>query len=275
MGGSFGILTSHPDLLPCQLLRLGPQVRLMEGGAHSTTVVGVGTVAGGETLLRRWTARISPAGLTDPKLSEPATALLYREQTLLPSASQDHDVQPLRHGSWLFSAEGELEAFPRVQSWVESELPPHLLRAVGTRSVAEASFALFLASLPQPDRGRPPQPREAAKLLAQVARQLAQRSASEGGVRAARLLLLATDGHLLLAARVGDLPAHVQLLEGSASCPRCRIGQGSKADAQVRAHRRARAVAVTSVPLSAGSHWLTLEDGGALGVGARLEPELL
>jgi hypothetical protein len=29
------------------------------------------------------------------------------------------------------------------------------------------------------------------------------------------------------------------------------------------------------LPLAANSHWLTLKDGGALGVGPRLEPELV
>lgn len=274
MDGSFGILTSHPDLLPCQLVRLAPQVQLM-GSAHPTTVVGLGTVTGGETLLRRWTARLAPRGLSDEELEEPAAALLYREQALAPSGSMDEDLQPLRHGSWLFSAQGELEAFPHVQAWVDSELPPHLLRSVGTKNVARTSFALFLASLPAPDPNRPLQPRDAAQRLGQVARALAQRSASEGGVRTARLFLLATDGHLMVAARTGDIPARVQLLEGTATCARHQLAQGSKADAQVRAHRRARAVAVTSLPLAANSHWLTLEDGGALGVGPRLEPELV
>jgi hypothetical protein len=79
----------------------------------------------------------------------------------------------------------------------------------------------------------------------------------------------------MVAARTGEIPARVQLLEGTATCARHQLGQASKADVLVRAHRRARAVAVTSLPLAANSHWLTLEDGGALGVGPRLEPELI
>src|SRR5262249_38853367 len=252
--GTLGILTSHPDLLGCQLVRLDAQVQLA-GGAHPTTTVGLGTLTGGEALLRRWATRIAPH-----RLAAPASALLYCAQALGPAAPMDEDVQPLRFGSWLFSTEGELESFPRVQAWVESELPPHLLRAVGTRTVASSAFALFLASLRTTDPDRPLAARDGARRLAQVGRVLALRAATEGAARSARLLLLATDGQVLLAARVGDVPARVALLEGTASCVRCGIQSGTKMDVQVRGHLRARAVAVTSLALTAGTHWLELPD---------------
>jgi hypothetical protein len=274
MGGSFGILTSHPDLLGCQLLRLDAQVQL-GSSTHSTTLIGLGTISAGEALLRRWSVRVAPRTLADPELAAPASALLYRGQTFGPGASLDEDVQPLRHGSWIFTCEGELEAFPRVQAWLEAELPPHLLRAVGTRSVAAASFALFLAALPPPDENRPLAARDGAAMLGRVARVLAQRSAAEGAARAARLLLMATDGRVLLAARSGDVPAHMRLLEGEAHCRRCAVDEQSKSRSLVRAHLRSRSVAVTSVPLGPGAHWLPIPDGGALGVGPKLEPELL
>lgn len=274
MGRSFGILTSHPDLLGCQLLRLDAQVQLGTS-THSTTLVGLGSISAGETLLRRWATRVAPRRLADPELSAPASALLYRGQALGPGASLDEDVQPLRHGSWIFSCEGELEAFPHVQAWLDAELPPHLVRSVGTRSVAAASFALFLAALPQPDQNRPLAARDAARMLGQVARVLAQRSAAEGAARAARLLLMATDGRILLAARTGDVPAQMRLLEGEARCRRCAVDENSKSRSLVRAHLRSRSVVVTSIPLGPGAHWLPIPDGAALGVGPALEPELL
>ena len=274
MGGSFGILTSHPDLLGCQLLRLDAQVQLGTS-THSTTLVGLGAISAGETLLRRWATRVAPRRLADPELGAAASALLYRGQTFGPGASLEEDVQPLRHGSWIFSCEGELEAFPRVQAWLDAELPPHLVRAVGTRSVAAASFALFLGALPAPDENRPLAARDGARMLGQVARVLAQRSATEGAARAARLLLMATDGRVLLAARTGDVPAQMRLLEGEARCRRCAVDEHSKSRSLVRAHLRSRSVVVTSVPLGPGAHWLPIPDGGALGVGPSLEPELL
>ena len=274
MSGSFGILTSHPDLLGCQLLRLDAQVQLGTS-THSTTLVGLGTISNGETLLRRWATRVAPRTLADPELAAPASALLYRGQVLGPGASFDEDVQPLRHGSWIFTCEGDLEAFPRVQAWLDTELPPHLARAVGTRTVAGASFALFLGALPQPDQNRPLAARDGARMLGQVARVLAQRSAAEGAVRAARLLLMATDGRVLLAARSGDIPAQMRLLEGEGRCRRCGVDEQSKSRALVRAHLRSRSVVVTSVPLGPGAHWLPIPDGGALGVGPSFEPELL
>ena len=274
MGGSFGILTSHPDLLGCQLLR--PRRAGPAGNQHTlTTLIGLGTVSGSETLLRRWAVRVAPRTLADPELAAPASALLYRGQVLGPGASLDEDVQPLRHGSWIFSCEGELEAFPRVQAWLDGELPPHLVRAVATRSVAAASFALFLGALPPLDQNRPLAARDGARMLGQVARVLAQRSAAEGAARAARLLLMATDGRVLLAARTGDVPAQMRLLEGEARCRRCALDEHSKSRSLVRAHLRSRSVVVTSVPLGTGAHWLPIPDGGALGVGPSLEPELI
>jgi len=274
MGATLGILTSHPDLLGCQLLRLDSQVSL-GNGTHPTTLVGLGTVSAGESLLRRWGSRVAPRSLADPELAAPASALLYREQTLGPGASLEEDVQPLRHGPWLFCCEGDLEAFPRVQAWLEAELPPHLVRAVGTRTVASASFALFLGALPQRDDTRPLSAHDGAHMLGKVARVLAQRSATEGAARAARLLLMATDGRVLLAARTGDVPAQMRLLEGEGRCRRCHLDEHSKSRALVRAHLRSRAVVVTSIPLGPGAHWLPIPDGGALGVGPSLEPELV
>jgi hypothetical protein len=276
MGGSFGILTSHPDLLGCQLLRLDAQVQLGLS-THSTTLVGLGTVAAGETLLRRWAAQVAPRSLADPELAGPATALLYRAQALGPGPgmSLDDNVQPLRYGPWLFSCEGDLEAFPRVQAWVEAEVPPHLLRAVGSRTVTAAAFTLFLGALPAPDPNRPLTARDGARMLGQVARAMAQRSAAEGAARSARLLLLATDGRVLLAARTGDVPAQMRLLEGEGRCRRCGLDEHSKSRALVRAHQRSRSVAITSVPLGPGAHWLPIADGGAVGVGPSLELELL
>jgi len=249
MGGTFGILTSHPDLLGCQLLRLDAQVQLGTS-THSTTLVGLGSISAGETLLRRWSSQVAPRRLADPELGASASALIYRAQTLGPGASLDEDVQPLRHGSWLFSCEGDLEAFPHVQAWLDAELPPHLVRSVGTRSLASASFALFLAALPQPDQNRPLAARDGARMLGQV-------------------------GRVLLAARTGDLPAQMRLLEGEARCRRCAVDENSKSRSLVRAHLRSRSVVVTSVPLGAGAHWLPIPDGGSLGVGPSLEPELL
>jgi len=274
MGGSFGILTSHPDLLGSQLPPLDGHVQLGYR-THSTTLVGLGTISAGEALLRRWASRVAPRTLVDPELAAPASALLYRGQALGPGASLDEDVQPLRHSSWIFTCEGDLGAFPRVQAWLDAELPPHLVRAVGTRSVAAASFALFLGALPPPDSNRPLAARDGARILGNVARVLAQRSAAEGAVRAARLLLMATDGRVLLVARSGDIPAQMRLLEGEARCRRCGIDEQSKSRALVRAHLRSRAVAVTSVPLGPGAHWLPIPDGGAVGVGPSLELEQL
>ena len=81
MGGSFGILTSHPDLLGCQLLRLDGQVQL-GSSAHSTTLVGLGTISAGEALLRRWASRVAPRTLADPELAAATERSLRRTRTV-------------------------------------------------------------------------------------------------------------------------------------------------------------------------------------------------
>ncbi|HXX32744.1 MAG TPA: class II glutamine amidotransferase [Myxococcaceae bacterium] len=275
MSVTVAVLTSHPSLLRCQLARLASQVHLRPDQARVSTI-GVGTIAEGAVLLRRYAAAEGPRSLGDATLSDPADALVYRAEMLHPSASVEDAGQPLRFQRWLFAQSGELEAWPRVLAWVESELPPHLLPQVGARTPAGAALALFLKGLRSlAPAGAEIDAASAARLLAQVGRALAHRAASEGAAHAARLLLVATDARMLVATRLGASPLHFRLLEGSAECARCGLGPRTRGrDEVVRAHRQARAVVVATTPVP-GAHWLELEDGQALAVGPSLQPEVV
>ncbi|MGO8971043.1 MAG: class II glutamine amidotransferase [Myxococcaceae bacterium] len=275
MAVTVAVLTSHPSLLACQLARLSPQVHLHPEPARFSTV-GIGSAVDDALLLRRYAAAEAPRTLADPAFADPAGALVYRAELLSPSASAEDTGQPLRFVRWLFAQEGQLEAWPQVQAWVEAELPPHLLTQVGARTLAAAAFALFLkgkrgleradAEVPAPD---------AAGLLLQVARALAHKAAQEGAAHSARLLLVATDARCLVAARLGAVPVHFRLLEGSAECARCQLGPSTRGRAEaVRAHQQSRAVVLATAP-EPGAHWLELPEGHALAVGPSLQPELV
>ena len=275
MAVTVAVLTSHPGLLPCQLVRLSPQVHLHPAASRFSTV-GLGSAMDDVLLLRRYAAAEAPRSLADPAFSDPASALLYRAEQLSPSASAEDTGQPLRLGRWLFAQQGTLEAWPAVQAWVESELPPHLLTQVGVRTLGSAAFGLFLKGRRALERADAEvAPKDAARLLLQVARALAQKAAAEGAAHAARLLLVAADARGLVAARLGAVPVYFRLLEGSGVCSRCQLLPTTRGrEAAVRAHEQARAVVVATSP-EPGAHWLELKDGQALAVGPSLQPEVL
>jgi hypothetical protein len=275
MAVTVAVLTSHPSLLPCQLARLSAQVHLHPGPVRFSTV-GIGTTSEEGPLLRRFAAAEAPRSLGDAVFGEPAGALLYRAELLGPSASAEETGQPLRFQRWLFAQSGELEARAPVQAWVEAELPPHLLTQVGARTLGAACFSLFLKGLRALERSDAEVDAvEAARLLRDVARTLAQRAAAEGAAHAARLLLLATDGSSLLATRLGGLGVYFRLLEGSGECTRCQLLASTRGrEAAVRTHQQARAVVVATAP-EPGAHWLELPEGRALAVGPGLQPEVV
>jgi hypothetical protein len=275
MAATVAVLTSHPSLLPCQLARLAAQVHLHpEQGRFST--VGIGSASEDGPLLRRSASAEAPRSLADGVFGDPAGALLYRAELLHPSASAEETGQPLRFQRWLFAQDGQLEAWPQVQAWVEAELFPHLRTQVGARTLGAASFSLFLKALRALERSDAEVPAaDAARLLLQVGRTLAQRAATEGAAHAARLLLFATDGRSLLTARLGGLPVYFRLLEGSGECKRCQLAASTRGrEAAVRTHLQARAVVVATAH-EPGAHWLELPDGRALAVGPGLQPEVV
>jgi hypothetical protein len=275
MAATVAVLTSHPTLLPCQLVRLAAQVPLRPEQTRFTTV-GIGMASEDGPLLRRSASAEAPRSLADGTFGDPAGALLYRAELLQPSASAEETGQPLRFQRWLFAQEGQLEAWPEVQAFVETQLAPHLLTQVGARTLGAAAFSLFLKGLKALERtdAEVPAP-DAARALLQVVRTLAQRAAIEGAAHAARLLLFATDGRSLLVARLGSLPVYFRLLEGSGECTRCQLAASTRGrEAAVRTHLQARAVVVATAH-EPGAHWLELPEGRALGVGQGLQPEVV
>jgi hypothetical protein len=275
MAVTVAVLTSHPSLLPCQLLRLSAQVHLHPDEARFSTV-GIGSISEEGPLLRRFAQAEAPRSLSEGAFGDPAGALLYRAEFLHPSASAEERGQPLRFQRWLFAMSGELEAQAEVQAFVESELPPHLLTQVGTRTLASSAFALFLKGLRPLERndGTLEAP-EAARLLLDVARTLAQRAKAEGAAHTARLLLVATDGNCLLAARLGAIGVYFRLLEGSGECARCQLLSTTRGrEAAVRTHQQSRAVVMATARVP-GAHWLELPEGRALAVGPSLQPEVV
>ena len=177
---------------------------------------------------------------------------------------------------WLFAHAGKVDQQERVRGRVLTMLPDFLQRAVRGTTLSEAIFLLFLAQLR--DLGRMedvglPAPL-AAQLLLKTARTVEQVSSEVGGTSKSTLNLGATNGRILVAARLGAQPISYKLLEGDAVCERCELtGIGKDSEPLVRDHRRRRSVLLTTSPKSNG--WVEVADGSALAVDRKLAIQVL
>src|SRR5262249_25828261 len=110
----------------------------------------------------------------------------------------------------------------------------------------------------------------AGRLLADTARYLSKASAQAGAARTSTVNLLATNGYILLATRLGGQPLYYTRLEGTDRCAGCGITPSTpESQPGVVAHRRRRSVVVaTHVQRPAG--WVELADGTTLAVASDL-----
>jgi predicted glutamine amidotransferase len=263
------LFTSDPFLVRCELHRVREQFSL---GAPNE-VVGVGAYEDAVVLLKRYGAGVPRADLWEAPESD---VVLFHSQLATNATSLDENTQPFRLRQWLFAHAGEVDQGERVRERVLPLLPDFLQRAIHGTTVSEAIFALFLAQLR--DLGRMedvhlPAPL-AAQLLLKAARTVEQISAEVGGTSKSTLNLCATNGRLLIAARLGGQPLCYKLLEGDAVCERCELtGAGSDSGPLVRDHRRRRSVVLATRPKNNG--WLEVADGEALAVDRKLSLQVL
>lgn len=261
---AFGVLTSDPNLLPCELERLNSEVPL---GAGPRAAAGLGWYAHDSLLLRRCEPGEGPRDLkalaSPPFASE---ALLYHATTLPTGASLDESTQPFRSRRWLFAQTGSVEAFPEVKRALLDELPDFLRRAIVGSTQGEHAFVAFRSVLRAAgrtdDRGLDGE--TAAGLLGQTMKHLQELSSRVGAARVSSFALWATNQRLLLAARSGEAPLFYQLLEGSDQCARCGLPSAApKSEALMRAHRR-RKTLVVATHVVPSARWLELPRGHAL-----------
>ena len=272
MARVFAVYTSDPNLMRCELRRLGDQVGQTAG--DPANAVGMGSYS--------CRTRCSCSGTrTRPSLPPLASvwagpesdAFLYHSQRLPLGLSLEENTQPFRFRSWLFAHTGHVEAFDRLRTRLLSSLPEFLQRQIRGDTPSEAAFALFLKHLR--DTGRTDDVQLPAPLAAQAAgqdrlRALEQLSAEAGATGKSTLNFVATNGRLLIATRYGPEPLYYALYEGLEHCERC----GKQADGRWLDHRMHRTVAISS-SITRPTGWIELPQAVALSVDARLAMQTL
>lgn len=236
-------------------------------------VLGVGAYEDSVVLLKRYGSGVPRTDLWDAPETD---VVLMHSQAPTSATPLDENTQPFRLRQWLFAHAGEVEKAERVRERILKLLPDFLLRAIRGTTVSEAIFALYLAQLR--DLGRMEDPQLPAPLAAQLmlkaARTVEQLSAEVGGTSRSTLALAATNGRILVAARLGAEPIHYKLLEGDAVCERCELtGDGKDSEPLVRDHRRRRSVVIATRPKNSG--WVEVEDGQALAIDRKLSIQVL
>lgn len=272
MSVALAVLTSDPNLVRCELHRLEGQVALQEEGRSNA--VGIGAYAQDDVLLRRFPrdANLTLESLAPPHESE---ALLFHGQRLPVGLSLEENTQPFRSRRWLFAHQGVVEGFTdlHLRASLLASVPDFLKRQIRGETDSEVAFALFLQKLWETGRADDPrlEAELAGRLLADTARELSRASAKAGAARTSTVNLLATNGFIVVATRLGGRPLHYTRLEGTDRCEVCGITPTTpESQPGVVAHRRRRSVVVaTHVKRPAG--WVELAEGTTLAVEADLQ----
>lgn len=263
------LFTSDPFLVRCELSR----VREQFGMGAPSDVLGVGAYEDSVVLLKRYGTGVPRTDLWDAPETD---VVLMQSQAPTPASALEENTQPFRLRQWLFAHSGEIDQGDRVRERILKLLPDFLARAIRGTTVSEAVFALYLAQLRDLGRMEDPQlPAPlAAQLLLKAARTVEQISGEVGGTSKSTLCLAATNGRILVAARLGAMALSYKLLEGDAVCARCELtGDGKDSEPLVRDHRRRRSVLLSTQPKNGG--WLELADGSALAIDRKLALQVL
>jgi predicted glutamine amidotransferase len=270
MSVALAVLTSDPNLVRCELHRLEGQVALQEEGRSNA--VGIGAYSQDDVLLRRLPR---DADLTLESLAPPheTEALLFHGQRLPVGLSLEENTQPFRSRRWLFAHQGTLEGFSDIRASLLATVPDFLKRQIRGETASEVAFAHFLRKLWETGHADDPrlEAQVAGRLLAETARELSRASSQSGAARTSTVNLLATNGFIVVATRLGGRPLYYTRLEGTDSCEVCGLTPASmESQPGVAAHRRRRTVVVAShVKRPAG--WVELPEGTTLTVETDLQ----
>lgn len=241
MARVLGILTNDPSLLRCQAARLEPSITFPED-----EVLGLGSFDDTDVLLARRPAGVGARKL--PALVEGIQSPALLAMSRMEAIYQEENVHPIKYRSWLFALDAEPETLAKAREAMEASLPLFLSRSLQTVTSRERVFFLFLRELYEKNQLDDPnlEAAEAARSLARALRAVDELLAQSGETRPVELAALATNGRVLVGARRGRPLAYL-LGEGSGACSLCGLDERSD-DPRVSAHRRARFVALASVP---------------------------
>lgn len=242
MGALVAILQNDPNLMACQLARLGEHVSLVEPG-RLPDAYGFGTFTGGDVLLgKRPTGAASPLSLSQLVGEVHSDAVVAHARYATIGNHKDENTQPFRFRRWLFGHDGTIEGFGLVKPRLLEHLPDFLRRNIEGDTDTEHAFMVFLqhlravGSLDDLDLAAD----VAADALARSVRLIDAWCRDAGAQKPSALNLIATNGRILVATRRGR-PLSYALLEGILPCPLHQLQAGDGA-AHLRPHRQVKAV---------------------------------
>jgi len=276
MGALVAVLETDASLMRCQVARLAAHLSLRDGDA-APDGYGFGYYEGGSVLVGHRPAPLRAGGpaavLSLPELvgDVDSEALLAHARRATVGNARAENTHPFRYQPWLFAHDGTVSGWPEVKPRLVASLPDFLRRAVAGDTDSEHVFMAFLDELRKEGRLDDPDldPSAAARALGRTVRRVEALAREAGDQKPSRLVLAATNGRLLVAARRGG-PLHYALLEGILPCPIHGLGPGaSEGDPALRPHRQVKAVCFAN-RVTAPNGFIEVPEGSVVAVGRSL-----
>jgi glutamine amidotransferase len=263
------VLQTDPTLLRCQLHRLDHAIDVT---AASGDAVGVGYYENGRVLLRK-RPLVTPPVTLESLGAEIKTDLFFASWHRIDSHGfREEATAPFRFRNWLFAGKGKLDS-DGEQAELIAKLPEFLQRAVAQTTEAELAFFTALAHVHTSGHQLDHleiDTKVVADALGTTLAELDHRADARGSPRPQTTAMM-SNGRMIVAVRRGK-PLFYGLLEGMSECAVCGIEKdASDRDLRVRAHRNAKAVAVSTQGKSNGIQWIEVPDGHVVSINRALE----
>lgn len=265
----YGFRANAPSKVDCSLVKaqnaLLEQSRRDERGLENADGWGIAYYPNGTPkVLKRYTAAHADVEFSEAATEIAAPTLIAHVRRATVGRSQIENTHPFLWGRWTFAHNGTVTAFERVAPRLEAETEPRLLGERRGTTDSELLFLWLLGRLaaegidldsPLDDLDR------TLEIFAGSVARAAELSNAEGAEEGAKLNLLLTDGHALMASRWGN-SLHVLQREGVQDCEICGIGH---VDAP---HRQGyRAAIAASEPITSEA-WQPVPERSVLAIDA-------
>jgi glutamine amidotransferase len=216
-----GILSTHPEWLPCLLHSEAASLRV-ESQAFPAGW-GIGTYEQGE-VLRRLTPLDRSGSIDFRRLAQDARSTVMvghvrRVDSAAPSGAQN--THPFRFGDWLFAHRGAIDHARECRPQLLQNVPPFLERNIAGGTDSEILFHVVLAHLHAAGHLRSGDAGTdvTAEAVRRGIREVDEVVVSEGGEYPDFALVL-TNGTLMVAA-CRNLPLHIALFDRLVDCRAC------------------------------------------------------
>lgn len=272
MGALVAILQNDPNLLRCQLRRLGASASLRDGD-RLPDAYGFGHYAGGGVLLgKRPTGAPVALSLAELVGKVESEAIVVHARRATVGKAKDENTQPFRFRRWLFAHDGTIEGFERVRPKLVAALPDFLRRNIAGDTDSEHAFMWFLKLLK--DEGRLDDldldAQTIGRALARTVRQIEAWCREADEQKPGRLTFVVTNGRSMAATRRGG-PLHYALLEGIVPCALDGIDLSTpENDPRLRPHRLVKAVAFAT-RLEQPNGFIEVPEGSVVSVSRSLQ----